>query len=101
MNPRFGLGFDVHPAHGTYFCCAGFSRFHGGDDAAFCRWLTAEIGVAALPPSSFYGKSEEGKQFARFAFGDQLPYSARYLLLQLPGGFGVLGCGQLKSRRLL
>ena len=62
------LGFEVHPAHGTYFCCAGFSRFHGGDDAAFCRWLTTEIGVAALPPTSFYGKSDEGKRFARFAF---------------------------------
>ena len=62
------LGFDVHPAHGTYFCCAGFSRFHDGDDAAFCRWLTTEIGVAALPPTSFYGKSDEGKRFARFAF---------------------------------
>ena len=62
------LGFDVHPAHGTYFCCAGFSRFHDGDDAAFCRWLTTEIGVAALPPSSFYGKSDDGKRYARFAF---------------------------------
>ncbi len=62
------IGFDVHPAHGTYFCCAGFSRFHDGDDASFCKWLTAEIGVAALPPTSFYGKSDEGKRYARFAF---------------------------------
>jgi N-succinyldiaminopimelate aminotransferase len=62
------LGFDVYPAHGTYFCCAGFSKFHGGDDAAFCRWLTTEIGVAALPPTSFYGKSDEGRRYARFAF---------------------------------
>jgi N-succinyldiaminopimelate aminotransferase len=62
------IGFDVHPTHGTYFCCAGFSKFHAGDDAAFCRWLTTEIGVAALPPSSFYGRSDEGKKYARFAF---------------------------------
>ena len=62
------LGFDVHPGHGTYFCCAGFSRFHDGDDVGFCKWLTTEIGVAALPPTSFYGKSDEGKRFARFAF---------------------------------
>jgi N-succinyldiaminopimelate aminotransferase len=62
------LGFDVRATHGTYFCCAGFSKFHGGDDAAFCKWLTTEIGVAALPPTSFYGKSEEGKSYARFAF---------------------------------
>ena len=63
-----GLGFDVHPTHGTYFCCAGFSKFHAGDDAAFCKWLTTEVGVAALPPSSFYGRSDDGKRFARFAF---------------------------------
>jgi N-succinyldiaminopimelate aminotransferase len=62
------LGFDVMRPDGTYFCCAGFSKLHPGDDAAFCKWLTTEIGVAALPPSSFYGKSEEGKTYARFAF---------------------------------
>ena len=62
------LGFDVMRPAGTYFCCAGYAKFHPGDDAAFCRWLTTEIGVAALPPSSFYGKSDEGKSYARFAF---------------------------------
>jgi len=62
------LGFDVRPSHGTYFCCAGFSKFHAGDDAEFCRWLTTEIGVAALPPTSFYGKSDDGRRYARFAF---------------------------------
>ena len=25
-------------------------------DWAFCRFLTIEIGVTAIPPSSFYGK---------------------------------------------
>jgi N-succinyldiaminopimelate aminotransferase len=62
------LGFDVMRPDGTYFCCAGYSKFHPGDDAAFCKWLTTEVGVAALPPSSFYGKSEEGKTYVRFAF---------------------------------
>lgn len=39
-------------------------------DWALCRWLTEEIGVAAIPPSSFY--AEETKHlagnYARFAF---------------------------------
>jgi N-succinyldiaminopimelate aminotransferase len=40
------------------------------DDFAFCRWLTKEIGVAAIPPSAFYGQAHaaEGRRFARFAF---------------------------------
>ena len=96
------IGFDVHPAHGTYFCCAGFSRFHGGDDAAFCRWLTSEIGVAALPPTSFYGKSDEGKRYARFAFckkDETLAEAVKRLRQNLtspapsPGGEGAARAG--------
>jgi N-succinyldiaminopimelate aminotransferase len=62
------LGFQVSPCCGTYFLCAGFSRFGFDDDVAFCRHLTEKVGVAALPPTSFYGKSDEGKRYARFAF---------------------------------
>jgi N-succinyldiaminopimelate aminotransferase len=62
------LGFGVSPCQGTYFVCAGFSRFGFDDDVSFCRHLTENVGVAALPPTSFYGKSDEGRRFARFAF---------------------------------
>ena len=62
------LGFQVSPCAGTYFLCAGFSKFGFDDDVAFCRHLTEKVGVAALPPTSFYGKSDEGKRYARFAF---------------------------------
>jgi len=48
--------------------CAGFSKFGFDDDVAFCRHLTQNVGVAALPPTSFYGKSDEGRRYARFAF---------------------------------
>jgi kynurenine--oxoglutarate transaminase/cysteine-S-conjugate beta-lyase/glutamine--phenylpyruvate transaminase len=54
-------------------------------DWALCRWLTEEIGVAAIPPSSFY--SEENKHlagnYARFAFckpDDVLQEAAKRLL---------------------
>lgn len=54
-------------------------------DWALCRWLTQEIGVAAIPPSSFY--CDENKylaaNYARFAFckpDDVLQEAAKRLL---------------------
>jgi N-succinyldiaminopimelate aminotransferase len=64
------LGFDVRPPEGTYFACAGFSRFSGGappDDLAFVRRLI-DVGVAAIPPSVFYVHPEHGRSYVRFAF---------------------------------
>ena len=39
-------------------------------DWAFCRWLTKEVGVCAIPPSAFMGEETRGmaKNWARFAF---------------------------------
>ena len=37
-----------------------------GDDA-FCRWLTTDIGVAAIPLSAFYADGFDQK-IARFCF---------------------------------
>jgi aminotransferase len=38
------------------------------DDIAFARHLVESIGVAAVPGSSFYQRSEGGRQKLRFAF---------------------------------
>ena len=38
------------------------------DDVAFCRWLTTEIGVAAVPPSAFYLDPARAPLLARFCF---------------------------------
>ena len=68
------LGFRVFRPAGTYFIMVDHtdvSRRLGidpVDDAAFCRKLTTEIGVAAIPPSGFYDRPENGKPLARFAF---------------------------------
>ena len=65
------LGFDVADAQGTYFACADFSQLgFNGDDMDFCRALTAEAGVAAIPISAFY-ESDAPKTFVRFAFCKQ------------------------------
>lgn len=68
------LGFRVHRPDGAYFVMADWThagRVRSGqyaDDAAFCRALTAEAGVAAIPPSVFYEHREHGRPMARFAF---------------------------------
>jgi methionine aminotransferase len=38
------------------------------DDAAFCRWLTIEKGVAAIPLSPFYETAPRGQRLARLCF---------------------------------
>ncbi len=53
---------------GTYFVMADIAPFGFADDVAFCRYLTTEVGVAAIPPSFFYEHKEHGRQLARFCF---------------------------------
>lgn len=63
------VGLKVAPPKGTYFVLADFSSVFEGDDVAFAKYLTAEIGVAAIPPSFFYPQNRaEGKNLVRFAY---------------------------------
>jgi len=65
------LGFSVLPCRGTYFLVADFSRLDAGRSAeAFCRRLTAEAGVAAIPVSAFYhpGAAAVPDNLVRFCF---------------------------------
>jgi methionine transaminase len=41
---------------GTYFQMFDYSAVSDRGDAGFCRWLTTDIGVAAIPMSAFYAK---------------------------------------------
>ncbi len=62
------IGFDVIPCQGTYFLTTDFRPLgYNGDDAEFCKYLTVEAGVAAVPVSAFYTSAETG-HFARFSF---------------------------------
>ena len=66
-----GVGFAVLPAMGSYFVTADFSRLgFAGDDAAFCRHITEQAGVTAIPVSAFYEREAPG-HYARFAFCKQ------------------------------
>jgi methionine aminotransferase len=42
------------PSAGTYFQCVDYSAVSDLSEAAFCEWLTRDIGVAAIPLSAFY-----------------------------------------------
>jgi N-succinyldiaminopimelate aminotransferase len=53
---------------GAYFVCADVAGFGHPSDDAFCRWLTTEVGVAAIPLSAFYLRPEKAPRVARFAF---------------------------------
>ena len=62
------LGFAVAPAASGYFLMADHSAFGDLSDEAFCAKLIEEVGVAAIPPSSFYSHPELGRSLTRFAF---------------------------------
>ncbi len=61
-------GLTPLPPQGTYFIMVDIARMGFRDDVAFCRALTTQIGVAAIPPSAFYHDSADGRGLARFAF---------------------------------
>ena len=49
------IGLSVLPTQGTYFITADFSPLgFDGDDVAFCRHITEQAGVTAIPVSAFY-----------------------------------------------
>jgi aspartate/methionine/tyrosine aminotransferase len=63
------LGFGVLPTQGSYFITADFRPLgFAGDDVAFCRTLTVEAKVTAIPVTAFYASQDAPRHFARFAF---------------------------------
>jgi aspartate/methionine/tyrosine aminotransferase len=62
------IGFRPYKPQGSYFVLADHTPFGWGDDLAFCRRLCSEVGVAAIPPGSFYTDRARGKDLVRFAF---------------------------------
>jgi L-glutamine---4-(methylsulfanyl)-2-oxobutanoate aminotransferase len=51
---------------GAYYVMVDISAFGCPSDLAFCEWLTSEIGVAAVPGSSFF--REPVNRYIRFHF---------------------------------
>lgn len=56
------------PVPGGYFQLVDYSTVSDLPDAEFCRWLTIEHGVAAIPLSPFYESPPVGQRLARLCF---------------------------------
>lgn len=65
-----GSRLQLLPCQGTYFQLADYSAISELDDVAFCRWLTTEHKVAAIPLSVFYNQSPQ-RRIIRFCFAKQ------------------------------
>jgi aspartate/methionine/tyrosine aminotransferase len=68
---KFGFGFGR--PDGAYYVMCDTSRLDpDGDDVALAERLVREIGVAAVPGSSFYTNKQLGRRKIRFAFPKRL-----------------------------
>jgi len=61
-------GFVCYEPRGAYYIMTDISAFGFPDDVAFARHLVSEIGVAAVPGSSFYREAASGHTKLRFCF---------------------------------
>ena len=60
-------GFDVLRSEGTYFITASIRNISNEPDVVFCKRMTREAGVAAIPVSVFYS-ADSPRDLVRFAF---------------------------------
>lgn len=69
-------GFNCWKPFGAYYIMTDFSGVKKPaqiqNDSEFAFWLAKEIGVAAVPGSSFYHLPEQGKTQIRFSFGRKM-----------------------------
>jgi aspartate/methionine/tyrosine aminotransferase len=66
-------GFGLRVPDGAYYImCSTAALDPARDDVAFARRLVSEVGVAAVPGSSFYADPAQGADKIRFAFPKRL-----------------------------
>jgi len=61
-------GFRCFRPRGAYYVMTDISAFGFAEDVAFAKYLVKDIGVAAVPGSSFYNDPRDGARQVRFAF---------------------------------
>lgn len=62
------VGFRCFKPRGAYYIMTDISVFGFPNDVAFAKYLVQEIGVAAVPGSSFFRDPADGKSILRFTF---------------------------------
>jgi aminotransferase len=63
-----GAGFTCFTPGGAYYIMTDIAAFGFPDDVAFARYLVTDVGVAAVPGSSFCRDREAGRTKLRFCF---------------------------------
>jgi aspartate/methionine/tyrosine aminotransferase len=84
--------FTCYVPHGAYYIMTDISAFGFDDDVAFARYLVKEIGVAAVPGSSFYRDPRAGRTKLRFCFckrDETLAEADRRLERLVPAGIQI------------
>ena len=71
LNCLDQAGLTYTRPQGAYYVMVDVSEFGWNDDTAFCEWLAREVGVAAVPGSSFF--REPVKHLIRFHFAKKTP----------------------------
>lgn len=71
VNGLESAGFRPKPPEGAYFVLCDVSHLGVGDDREFCLWMARELGVAAVPGSSFF--REIRSPMVRFHFSKRIP----------------------------
>ena len=60
--------FTCYTPQGAYYIMTDIAGFGFGDDVEFARYLVKDVGVAAVPGSSFYRSAGLGRTKLRFCF---------------------------------
>jgi len=63
-----GAGFKCFRPDGAYYIMTGIEQFGSPDDVSMVRHMIENLGVAAVPGSSFFANPADGSSLIRFCF---------------------------------
>ena len=66
INGLKNMGFDYTDPQGAYYVMVNVGKYGVTDDIKFCEWMAREVGVGAVPGSSFF--NENINNYVRFHF---------------------------------
>ena len=76
VNGLKDLGLKYNDPQGAYYVLVDTSEFGVTDDVKFCEWLAKEVGVGAVPGSSFFREDVNNYIRLHFAKNDDTLYEA-------------------------
>ena len=57
INGLKNLGFDYTDPQGAYYVMVNMEKYGVKNDIEFCEWMAREVGVGAVPGSSFFNEN--------------------------------------------